>query len=92
MDQSELYRRIRTNEEYRQLASDPAFQVSIDIGGRFFRAMIGDKGSAFIAWRRVRTLETAIEWLQSEVRKFYPHSRSGEHLAAREWRAVVPPF
>jgi hypothetical protein len=81
MDQSAIHRRIRANEEYRQLAADPAFQVTIDVGGRFFRAMIGDKAGAFIAWRRVRTLETAIEWLQSEVRELYPHSRYGEHLA-----------
>jgi hypothetical protein len=88
MDQGELYRRIYANEEYRRLASDPEFRVILDVGGRFFRAMIGDREGDFRAWRRVRTLEAAIEWLQSEVRELYPHSLYGEHLAAAIWRTA----
>jgi hypothetical protein len=88
MDQGELYRRIRANEEYRRLSSDPEFDVILDVGGRFFRAMIGDREGGFRAWRRVRTLEAAIEWLQSKVLELYPYSSYGKHLGAEMWRTA----
>jgi hypothetical protein len=92
MDQDQLYHHIYANEEYRKLASDPEFRVILDVGGRFFRAMIGDREGEFRAWRRVRTLEAAIEWLQSEVRELYPHSPYGERLArARDGRSARLP-
>jgi len=70
------------DQEFRKLANDPEFQVALDFGGHFFRALIGDKESGFRAWRRTRTFDASIKWLQTQAQELYPHSRYIQQLPA----------
>ena len=70
------------DQEFRKLDNDPEFQVALDFGGCFFRALIGDKESGFRAWRRTRTFDASIKWLQTQAQELYPHSRYIQQLPA----------
>ena len=78
-----VYSHIRRDEEFNKLNSDSDFDVILDFGGQFFRAMIGDKANGFRLQRRTRTLEAAIGWLQAKAQEFYPQSRYAQELACR---------
>jgi hypothetical protein len=76
----EHFGQMYEDHEFRKLANDPAFQVALDFGGHFFRALIGDRKGGFRAWRRTRTFEAAIKWLQTQVQVLYPHSQYASTL------------
>ena len=79
------------DQEFRKLINDPEFQVALDFGGCFFRALIGDKESGFRAVRRTRTFEAAIKWLQTQAQELYPYSRYIQQLSAEVVSTHVVP-
>jgi hypothetical protein len=76
----EHYGQMYEDHEWRKLVDDPAFQVALDFGGHFFRALIGDRQGGFRAWRRTRTFDAAIKWLQIQAQVLYPESQYASAL------------
>ena len=76
----EHYGHMYEDHEFRKLVNDPAFQVALDFGGHFFRALIGDREGGFRAWRRTRTFDAAIKWLQTKAQELYPDSQYASTL------------